>query len=98
MGFGVPKAVRLTSRLVSNKDHQDRLGIEFLPFVVVDPGPVSKDVKVGDIRDTASKGFVWCPPVKQFSWASVNHVNGNGECFDPEAVLHPGMMEECSYS
>ena len=93
MGFGIPKAVSLASRLVSDKNHWDRLGVEFLPFVVVDPGPASENAEVGNVRDATSEGLIWCSPFKQFSWASVDHVNGNGECFDPEAVLHPGMMD-----
>ena len=97
MGLGIPKAVSLASGLVSDKDHRDRLGVEFLSFVVVCPGPASEDAEVGNVRDTTSKGLVWCSPFEHFAWTSVDHVNGDGKCFDPEAVLHPGMME-CSYS
>ena len=48
--------------------------------------------------NATSEGLVWHSPFEQFPWTSVDHVNGDGECFDPEAVLHPGMMEECSNS
>ena len=98
MGLGIPKAVSLASGLVSDEDHRGRLGVKFLPFVVMYPGPASEDAEVGDVRDATSEGLVWCSPIEQFLWTSVNHVNGNGECFDPEAILHPGMMEERSYS
>ena len=98
MGLGIPEAIGLASGLASNKDHRDRLGVKFLPFVVVDLGPASEDMEVGDVRDATSKGLVWRSPFEQFAWTSVDHMNGNGECLDPEAVLHPRMMEECSYS
>ena len=98
MGLGIPKAVSLASGLISDKDHRDRLGVELLSFVVVYPGPASEDAEVGNVRDTASEGLVWCSPFEQFPWASVDHVDGDSKCFDPEAILHPGMMEECSYS
>ena len=98
MRFGIPKAVGLASGLISDEDHRDRLGIKFLPFVVVYPGPASEDAEVGNVRDTTSEGLVWRSPLEQLSWTSVDHVNGDSECLNPEAVLHPGMMEECSYS
>ena len=98
MGFWIPKAVSLASGLISDEDHRDRLGVKFLPFVVVNPGPASEDAEVGNVRDATSEGLVWRSPFEQLSWTSVDHVNGDGECFNPEAVLHPGMMEECSYS
>ena len=79
--------ISLTSGLVSDKDHWDRLGIEFLPFVVVDPGPASEDAEVGNVRDATSEGLIWRSPFKKFSSTSVDHVNGDGKCFDPEAVL-----------
>ena len=98
MGFGVPKVISLASGLVSDEDHRDRLGVKLLPFVVVYPGPASEDVEVGNIRDATSKGLIWRSLFKQFAWTSVDHMNGDGKCFDPETILHPGMMEECSYS
>ena len=98
MGLGVPKAVSLASGLVSDKDHRDRLGVELLPFVVVNPGPASEDVEVGNVRDTTSEGLVWRSPFEQFVWTPVDHMDSDGECFNPEAVLHPRMMEECLYS
>ena len=64
----------------------------------MDPGPASEDVEVGNVRDATSEGLVWHSPFEQFAWTSVDHMNGDGECFDPEAVLHSGMMEECLYS
>ena len=98
VGLGVPKAVGLASRLVSNEDHRDRLGIKFLPFVVVYPGPTSKDAEVRNVRDVTSEGLVWRSPFEQFLWTSVDHMNSDGECFDPKTVLHPGMVKECLYS
>ena len=56
MGLGIPKAIGLASGLVSDEDHRDRLGVEFLPFVVVDPGPASEDAEVGNIRDAVEFG------------------------------------------
>ena len=98
MGFGIPKAVSLASGLVSDEDHRDGLGVKFLPFVVVDPGPASEDMEVGNVRDATSESLIWRSPFEQFAWTSIYHMNGDGECFNPEAVLHPRMMEECSYS
>ena len=54
MGFGVPKAISLASGLVSDEDHRDRLGVKFLPFVVVDPGSASEDAEVGNVRDAVA--------------------------------------------
>ena len=64
----------------------------------MDPGPASEDAEVRNVGDATSEGLMWRSPFEQLAWASVDHVNGDGECFNPEAVLHPGMMEERSYS